>query len=219
MATALNLPPRRRETIVAGVDSINPLTGTITQVPIRELTANDPAPTQILVRQIGLVDGPGGPFGFIGPDAPRPYSAQTFDRLLDDLLEGSYAPTADVELFNRPLDVNCSATTLFVFYLSNQRDWRFTRHARAITLGDFDPEAQKNYYGLRHVTDDGISGAPPLTSDCKIAFFTAKKTSDRFAHPFNLNIELVYTTDSEGTNTVPMVIDPDIRYPGGSGSE
>lgn len=218
MATALNLPPRLDEAGVEGIDSINPLTGTITQVPIREVTANDPVPEQILVRQIGLVEGPGGPFGFIGPDAPRPYSEQAFNRILDDLLEGNYAPEESVDLFNRPLDVNCSATTLFIFYLSNQRDWRFTRRARAITLGDFDKQEQQNYYGLRHVVDEGITGAPP-TSDCRIAYFIAKKTSDRFAHPFNLNIELVYTTDTEGENTVPMVIDPDVRYPGGSGSE
>ena len=218
MATALNLPQHLEEGGVEGIDSISP-TGALTQVAIREGTASDPVPTKILVRQIGLVDGPGGPFGFIGPDATRPFSVQAFDRIIDDLLEGSYAPMPSAPLFNRPLDVNCSDTTLFIFYLSSQRDWRFTRRARAVTLGDFDEQEQKNYYGLRHVTNEGISGAPPLTSDCKIAFFTAKKSSDRFAHPFNLNIELLYTSDTEGENTVPMVIDPDVRYPGGSGSE
>jgi hypothetical protein len=218
--TAVDSAPRALD-IPAVVASIDDATGTISQSPIREPRPDDQElPTErILVRQIGLIDGPDGPFGYLAPDKARPYSPAALDQILDQLRRGTYEPMAPAESFNRPLDVNCSAKTLFVFYLSDQRDWRFTRGAKAITLGKFDSEGERdNYYGLRHVLNDSI-GTPdsPPDGNCKIVYFTAKKTSERFAHPFNINVELVFKNDIEGPNTLPIVIDPDVRFPGGSG--
>lgn len=206
----------------AVINSINPLPFRLTQAPIKEPNAADPLPVpdRILVRQIGLVDGPDGPFGYIAPDKAWPYSAAALDRILDGLRCGEYECGAPAEPFNRPLDVSCCANTLFIFYLSDQRNWRFTRNAKAITLGCEDPVEQENFYQLRHVVNDSV-GSPdaPLNADCKIAYFVARKSSERFAHKFNLNIELVYQPDCEGENTIPIVIDPDVRFPGGSGHE
>jgi hypothetical protein len=206
----------------AFVDSLNPLPFTLIQTPIKEPNAADPSPIpdRILVRQIGLVEGPDGPFGYIAPDVAWPYSDAALDRILDGLRCGYYERGAPAEPFNRPLDVSCCANTLFVFFLSDQRNWRFTRNAKAITLGCDDAGDRDNYYKLRHVVDDSV-GTPdsPSHADCKIAYFVARKSSDRFAHKFNLNIELVYQPDCEGANTMPIVIDPDVRFPGGSGHE
>lgn len=199
----------------------NPSTGMITQVPIRELATNESpsTPEWILVREIGFIDGPDGPFGYIGPDKPRPYSVAALDQILDELRQGSYQPDDAVDTFNRPLDVCCPGTTVFVFHLSNQRKWQFTRGLKAITLGFTDEVQGDNYYSLRHVVDDSIGTAdPPPNGNCRIAYFTARKASEKFAHPFNINVELIYKTDIEGRNTLPIVIDPDVRFPGGSGS-
>ncbi len=190
--------------------------------PIGEPEGEVPVAERILVRQIGLIDGPGGPFGFVGPDKWRPYSLGALDEVLDGLRQGAYAPTENVELFNRPLDLNCGATTLFVLHLrplGGDRTLRFARTSPGITLGRFaNTEEYRNYFSLRHVVENGFGQAAPYADrDCRILYFTAKKTSERFAHPFNLHLEVAYPSDVEGANVMSLTIDPDIRFPGGSG--
>jgi hypothetical protein len=208
------------ETIERSLEERDRLTGALNQNPIGEPDINNPLPTpkRILVRQFGLVAGPEGPFGYIDPDEAWTYSAAKLDQILDGLRQGHYQPNVPDEPFNRPLDLNCGDATHFILFLSNQRRWRFSRTAKAVTLGNFDEEERKNYLSLRHVVDDNAgTPAPDLNRDCKIVHFIARKTSDDFHHPFNLNIELVYTADPSGPNTIPIVIDPDVRNPGGSG--
>lgn len=206
--------------------SINPFTGLLEQHPIKEPSAGDPAPVpaRILVRQIGLDPvAEDGPFVFVDPDQARPYTAGTLDTILDNLRQGIYTPTTLVNGYNRPLDVNCRENTQFIFFLRDLgegRRWRFSSQTKGVTLGWFEePADRENYYSLRHVLDDSV-GSPdpyPHPQDCKIITFIARRTSDNFKHAFNINVEFVFDDDESGMNTLPVVIDPDIRHPGGSG--
>jgi hypothetical protein len=202
--------------------SVNPVTGTIDQYPIRLRRVGDPDPVRILVRHIDMVPrDQGGPFVFVGPDQAWPYSANRLTQILDGLRQGRYASRPPVSRCDRPLDVNCSDTTLFIFRLSDNWDWRFAAKAKGVTLGWFANSGERdNYFDLRHVLDDSAGSEVPFEHPdmCKIVYFTAKKTPNSFAHAFNINVEIVYPDDPLGNpNTLPIVIDPDVRHPGGSG--
>jgi hypothetical protein len=225
MATQLKAAADETATLRKQIQELVQRLGGGVDYPIKEPTENDPLPRPdwILVRQIDI-DGTAanGPFVFVGADLRWPYADATLDYILDELRQGRYAMTTAVdEEYYRPLDVNLTDTTLFIFYLNPNRKWRFKRNARAVTLGEFEHmDEQECYYKLRHVLTDSIgTELAPLTGHCRIAYFVGTQASNEFAHPFNLHVEMFYPGGGPKPNTIPIVIDPDIRYPGGSPSE
>ena len=109
--------------------------------------------------------------------------------------------------------------------------WRFNPKEPGATLGKFEdpnlPAEMDNYYRLRHVIRRGTSGhvaqAGPFGDHadyCRLIYFVGRPVVGReFWHAFNLNVEFVFDDGPNGEiNTLPIVIDPDVRYPGGSGA-
>ncbi len=54
-----------------------------------------------------------------------------------------------------------------------------------------------------------------LRDRCKIAFLAAKGKAATYDHAINLHVDLVF--DRVKPRLMPLMIDPDVRYPGGSG--
>ncbi len=226
MATALMEPVAPETTEGPGPIVLRPRS--LEQNAIDDL---DPFPTinRIVVRQLAILPvDQGGPFAFLSPGRNFVYSQSRLESILSELRNGSFSVVDTVDEFNRPLDLNLSEPTCFVLALVptpyTTPNWQFSTDTAAITLGDFQQGStnaalRKNYFNLRHVLNDNV-GQPAhfLHPDkCRIAYFYAKKTLADFYHPININVEMYYQNDSHGKNTIPIVIDPDVRYPGGSG--
>ncbi len=190
-----------------------------------------PTPERIIVRKLTLAFGPTGPFAYSNPDRYHPCTkfgdvADMIDRIMAD----NYDPQAEAAPYFRPLDLHLGATTCFIIRLDKDISWRFGRTLKGATLGQgkFDfPDDVKNYYDLRHVwkdettmqTYDELDQCTEHSQYCRLIYFIAKPVVGRgFNHAFNLNVEFVYPDGAAGEiNTLPIVIDPDVRYPGGSG--
>lgn len=198
------------------------------QLDIPEMKPMDfPVPKRIVVRQLDLSAGASGPITWRDPDEAHPCTS------LEDVAKmvaavrprGGYNPLPEVEAYHRPLDLNLDRPTCFIIRLNPDWPWRFShagRKAKGATLGPEVATDQKNYCNLRHVLDDGSEQYEPFEhpKKCRILYFFAKPPTDPvqpFKNAFNLNIELLYPggPDTE-INSIPIVIDPDIRFPGGT---
>ncbi len=187
----------------------------------------DLVPEFIVVREIDMAPpGSAYPFVFKRPDRRYKYSPQTLEGIVQDLLDGAYEPNGWVNQYYRPLDVKLSAPTCFVFHLSDRWSWRFSTKQDGVSLGESDAAVQQRYANVRHFIDTVGSGTHYEHGDlCRILCFTAVPELNAqqevvpFHHQFNLIVEFVYP-DGEGNekiNVIPVIIDPDVRHPGGSG--
>jgi hypothetical protein len=98
-----------------------------------------------------------------------------------------------------------------------KRPWRFRKTGYPVTTKS---NREKNYAGLTYVNDSGdfYSGDQDVEEACRIVFFSAVQPprSDEetlpYAHGVNFHIDLL----QNGKKRLPLVFDPDIKYPGGN---
>lgn len=127
-----------------------------------------------------------------------------------------------------PLSLNNQALTYVVYKLSD-KNWQFCRNHPPFTVG---PKLKNKdiYFEARRVTpwgakerivwDPGTEKWAPVTDECTVAYFIAdgwkaKGIIGTYVHAINIHVDLVF----KGTSTAytPLIIDPDVRHPGGSG--
>lgn len=108
-----------------------------------------------------------------------------------------------------PLDLNSAGPCYFVLELDDQHNWQFQHDRAAIsTKNDYSSA----YCDLHHIRPGG--GAGP-GEGCKLIYFAAidppseKKPGN---HQFNFHVEFL----QDDGKRLPIIIDPDIRYPGGN---
>lgn len=184
-----------------------------------------PLPTRVIVREIEIAENAMGPLVYRRPDRATVVQDDSDIRdIIKDIRDDDYDYQEDVPTFFKPLDLNLSAPTCFIIRLTGGLNWRFSHKTKGATLGPTaDPT---NYCNLMHVYDDNVGqpGPHPHGKYCRMIYFYAKPPAGtptpRFKHAFNLNIEFVYPDgiDDDRINTIPIVIDPDVRHPGGSGA-
>lgn len=190
---------------------------------IQEPDANTVPPQRVVVREIDMAP-PGSLYPFVLHRPDRSHPIDDLAEIIESIREDRYQRKYPVNQYYRPLDMKLSVPTCFVFFLSSRWNWRFSSKSKGALLGDIEADLRKNYTKLRHVLDDN-EGSPdrhPHDKFCKIIYFNANPPATPvpdFNHPFDLMVEFVYP-DGDGPNkqnTIPIVIDPDIRHPGGSG--
>jgi hypothetical protein len=158
--------------------------------------------------------------------------AQTgsFEKLVDDILEGAftwYGEDVPIETpYDSPLSLQNKRLTYVVYVLSDG-NWQFARRGRPFTIGQRALPAQGKpniYTNARRVAEsykDADPGSPfedesaPAKDNCKLGFFIANgENRGTYTHPINIHVDLIF----EGTKTrhMPLIVDPDVRYPGGS---
>jgi len=124
----------------------------------------------------------------------------------------------------------------YVIYKLSKRSWQFACRGYPLTVGTssysryFCFEASRcapyhtgaigeGYDGR----DQGSAFEVPVMprNECKVAFFVVNGTLARaneadgeYEHAFNLHVDLLFADDHH----LPIMIDPDVRYPGGAGS-
>lgn len=197
-----------------------------TQIDIpRDRPATFPIPERIIVRQLDIVGGAGGPIVWLQPDRSHACNslADVAQMVTAVRLPLGYNANLPAAAYHRPLDLNLDRPTCFIIRLSNTWNWRFSHKAKGATLGPNVATNPANYCNLRHVLADGTEQYDAFNHplECKIIYFFARPPVDPpadFQNSFNLNVELLYAGGAPGEiNSIPIVIDPDIRFPGGSG--
>jgi hypothetical protein len=193
-----------------------------TQIDIpRDRPATFPIPERIIVRTLDVISAAAGPIGWLEADQSHPcHSLADVANMVAAVREGRFDPRPRAAAYHRPLDLNLSRPTCFIIRLSSSWRWRFSHKAKGASLGPNVNTDPTNYCQLRHVLDNGTEQYPQFDhpDECKIIYFFAKPPTGNFNNSFNLNIELMFEgVDVDEINSIPIVIDPDIRFPGGSG--
>lgn len=196
---------------------------------------NEPLPTHATVREINarVVDNE---ISFFFSRANYEVDLGIYDGgfagLLRDLRtgEGSFPdfngirpqpPIPPLSLKNRDL-------RYVVYVLQLDKNWQFSRdHAPFSTEeGMTNPiGARRCHYGARRVDPNGnqerVIPGMPAKDNCMVAYFVsngakaASGTTGRYTHPLNIHVDLLFGAQDKGR--IPLIIDPDIRFPGGSG--
>lgn len=123
--------------------------------------------------------------------------------------------------FKTPLSLQNRKHAYIIIKLAG-KNWQFSYDKAPFSLS---VEAARTgaYLHARKVDPQGRIVEPGTpTANCKIAFFVAEghnvwNGTDSFSHGFNLHLDLRYKDSETRDSFMPIIIDPDVRYPGGSG--
>lgn len=156
-----------------------------------------------------------------------------FDGLLRDVQSGAFRYEDDMS--NRPdppatpLSLNNQTLTYVVYKLAD-KNWQFCRNHPPFSMGP-KLENSKLYCEARRVTRFGVKERvvqnpvtkewSPVTDDCTVAYFIADGfaalgTTGIYTHAINIHVDFVFRAAE--TSYTPIIIDPDVRHPGGSGA-
>jgi hypothetical protein len=122
-----------------------------------------------------------------------------------------------------PLDLHCEDDCFVVFKLSTDDNWHFSTEGDCFTTKqDFGIK----YSNLIHVMSDNrrYGTGTPIPSGCRLLFFRSRCNATAHYDGFNLSVDLDLGTAVNPQNgeielrRTKLVIDPDIRFPGGSGA-
>lgn len=182
----------------------------------------DVVPTRVIIREISfLMDSDGLQFLYRDASPASPLPSGNIDTVIEQLAAGRPLPLSDMGVSaegtdGTPLDLGVTGEpTYIVFKLDPRLNWHFSDNDPVISHKN---AADAPYYGgLRHVRPNGSYSALPV-ADCMIVFLVAKPPEGEYKHGFNFHVDLIQKPhlDHRQTRILPIIIDPDIRFPGGS---
>lgn len=220
MATALKNPDWSRDTDQTQGPPFQDDDG---QFPVRT-EAPEVVPDRVIIREISfLMDSEGLQFLYRDASPASPLPGSNIDTVIDHLATGRPLPILDMGdaaagFDGTPLDLGVTGEpTYIVFKLDPRLNWRFSDRDAAISHKNADDAGY--YGGLRHVRPNGTHSERPV-ADCRIVFLVAMPPSGEYKHGFNFHVDLIQKPHLDHTKEriLPLIIDPDIRFPGGSGT-
>jgi hypothetical protein len=158
------------------------------------------------------------------------------DAALNALLMSLYSPNHQYDPAppgppKRPFDSNLSLNNdrgrYIIFKLKDGLNWQFAREGWPITIGE---QGENYFFDAFRIDADGVADRgddKQLRRDgCMIAYVIASgdaaiKDGGAYCHPINLHVDLIgeVLPDSGPPAQkcyLPIIIDPDVRYPGGT---
>lgn len=206
-------------------------------VELREYQSpNDPRPTYATVREIDFeLDVNKGELSFFysRADFRTPVNNHVTDLLplLTRIRDSNFGWDDDDQKepkvpYSSRLSLRNNQWRYIILKLSRSKNWQFCRDHPPFTLSKKAFNADL-YREARRFEVDGTTSRVyqnpagsgtfvPVRDGSFVAYFVAdNRTSGNFEdHGFNIHVDLLY----QGTQLrLPIVIDPDVRYPGGSG--
>ena len=156
----------------------------------------------------------------IGYKNPQKPVAMSMDEAVRHVVSGKYAPTeaqCDVEV--EPLSLNCAVPSNVIFTLSAKDNFQFAIDADPI---QFKEGADKGRYAnFCRVAPDGtcypFDKPYGSTAPCKMVTFQAIAPTDNYVDRFNFVVDVIHENKPGKKSPLRLIIDPDIRNPGGSG--
>lgn len=201
----------------------NPLSDDNAQVPVSSASPGV-VPQRVIVREISfLMDSDGLQFLYKDAGPAMPLPGGNIDMVIDHLAAGKplrLLGSGDVAMGSdgTPLDLGVTGEPAYVvFKLDPRLNWRFSDNDPVISHKQAAEAA--HYGGLRHVRPNGSYSDKPV-ADCRIVFLIAKPPAGEYKHGFNFHVDLIQKPHLDHTKEriLPLIIDPDIRFPGGSGT-
>jgi hypothetical protein len=183
-------------------------------------------PQRCVVREISfLMDSDGLQFLYRDPTPGFDLEGPDIDPVVQPLIGTSFPAAlgltgAGLGSAETPLDLGLAGgrgPAFLVFKLDRRLNWRFSRALPAVTHKNGADSA--HYGGLTYVSDGGAYSREPM-ADCRLVFFKANPPTEDYRHGFNFNVELIQRPHfgEVEARVLPITIDPDIRFPGGSES-
>jgi hypothetical protein len=134
---------------------------------------------------------------------------------IDDLRRSGLPLTSTPET---PLDLHVPKKCWMVIGLSRHK-WQFRATGDAITTKQ---KKDQSYANLVHVFPNGttVPGGGQMQDNCQLVYFACVDPPQGmtgtlpYEDGFNMHIDLIQANGKR----LPLVIDPDIRFPGGAGS-
>jgi hypothetical protein len=128
------------------------------------------------------------------------------------------SPSPPQGQYDSPLSLDSKGVLTYVIFKLSDRHWQFARKGPPITIGARGHGARAYFNAIR-VDAQGMPDPTPGAEkdNHKVAYFIVDgrqiPAPYPYPHPFNLHVDLRFTG---GAGHLPIVIDPDIRHPGGS---
>jgi len=141
--------------------------------------------------------------------------AGTF-QYVDNLSSRPQPPMTPLSLNNQRLS--------YVIYKLRSRNWQFARKHPPFSIGKKGKDANAYFEAMRvdrHGVAEPVDPLKAAKDGSMVAYFIAdgaKATgfTGRYVHALNVHVDLLF--GSGGRGYMPLVIDPDVRHPGGSGA-
>ncbi len=193
------------------------------QYPVR---TEDPdvVPERVIIREISfLMDSEGLQFLYRDASPASRLPGGNIDTVIEQLAKGLPLPLVDMGdatsgSDGTPLDLGVTGEPAYViFKLDPRLNWRFSDSDPAISHKN--AEDTDYYCALQHVRPNGSYSSRPV-ADCRIVFLVAMPPDGEYKHGFNFHVDLIQKPHLDHTKEriLPLIIDPDIRFPGGSGT-
>lgn len=137
-------------------------------------------------------------------------------KYMDDTYERPKPPMTPLSLNNPHLS--------YVVYKLRSRNWQFAKNRPPFSIGKKGKDA-KVYFEARRIDKNGkverVERKRPVKDDCMVAYFIADGYkaagfTGQYIHALNIHVDLVFGKRPRGYT--PLIIDPDVRHPGGSGA-
>jgi len=111
----------------------------------------------------------------------------------------------------------------YVIFKLKSKNWQFSGDKPPFSIG-IDWWKKGWYFNARKVYNGIDQGHLAQKNGCMIAYFIADGAAalddapnGKYSHGFNFHLDLIYEDSDHQPSYMPIIIDPDIRYPGGSG--
>lgn len=193
------------------------------QVPVRAASPGV-VPKRVIIREMSfLMDSAGLQFLYNDATPAMPLPGGNIDMVIEHLVKGKPLPRGDLGDSSAgsdgtPLDLGVTGEPAYVvFKLDPRLNWRFSDNDPVISHKQANEAAF--YGGLRHVRSNGTYSDKPVAG-CMMVFLVAVPPSGNYKHGFNFHVDLIQKPHLDHTKEriLPLIIDPDIRFPGGSGT-
>lgn len=156
-----------------------------------------------------LIANQGGDIGNVRPRRTRDNNAGPANRSKDTHLS--------INFENMP-------PSYIVLKLSSRYNWQFSRAFAPFTMDRRDQGYHRFFDARRFNAAGDVIENSVLENNCRFAYFTVDPTKfvanaqGEFQHRFNIHIDLLEMDGSTIDSFIPIIIDPDVRHPGGNGS-
>jgi hypothetical protein len=184
-----------------------------------------PRPVHVRLRELDFALA-GGELKFYfwgGKDIRLTGGDAEFETLIDEVCNPNYrietpAPPLKEEWAN-PLSLQNGELAYVVYRLRRGKNWEIADRSFPFSVGrkghHYCFDAHRVWSSFRDRDQGG-----PVRTGCFLGYFiadgaTPKGITGRYDFPINVHVDLLFA----GGKRMPIIIDPDVRYPGGSGSE
>jgi hypothetical protein len=116
-----------------------------------------------------------------------------------------------------PIDINIQKPSYIVLKLDKSLNWQFSSSNDAVTM---KRDYGRSYTGLSYIFDEGTANVRVTQSPddgCRVVFFAAENPPALYSNGFNFHIEILQGAGA-GLKKLPLIIDPEVKHPGGAGS-